>query len=58
MNEMPSSLQEEAGSIIQTHHGGGDNIGHSGPGTMNINKAAGDFYQSHNTGPVTFGGKK
>jgi len=58
MNEMPSSLLDEAGGIIQTHTGSGDNIGHSGPGTMNINKAAGDFYQSHNSGPVTFGGKK
>jgi len=58
MNEMPSSLLDEAGSVIQNHTGSGDNIGHSGPGTMNINKAAGDFYQSHNTGPVTFGSKK
>jgi len=58
MNEMPSSLPEDAGGVIQTHTGSGDNIGHSGPGTMNINKAAGDFYQSHNTGPVTFGSKK
>jgi len=58
MNEIPSSLADEAGSVIQTHTGSGDNIGHSGPGTLNINKAAGDFYQSHNTGPMTFSSKK
>jgi hypothetical protein len=58
MNEMPPSLLDEARGVIQTHTGSGDNIGHSGPGTMTINKAARDFYQSHNTGPVTFGSKK
>jgi len=58
MNEMPSSLQDEAGSVTQTSSGSGDNIAHTGSGTMYINKAAGDFYQSHNTGPVTFGSKK
>ena len=51
MNEMPSSLPDEAGGINQTHTGSGDNIGHSGPGTMTINKAARDFHQ-------TFGSKK
>jgi hypothetical protein len=51
MNEMPSSLPDEAGGVIQTHTGSGDNIGHTGPGTMNINKAARDFHQ-------TFGSKE
>jgi hypothetical protein len=55
MNEMPSSLPEEAGS--QTHSGSGDNIGiFGGSGSVNISKR--DFFQSHNTGPVTFGGKE
>ncbi|KAH8749774.1 heterokaryon incompatibility protein [Hyaloscypha sp. PMI_1271] len=52
---MPSSLLDEARGVIQTHTGSSDNIRYSGPGIMNINKAVGDFYQSHNTGPVSFG---
>ncbi|KAI9674629.1 MAG: hypothetical protein M1829_003711 [Trizodia sp. TS-e1964] len=53
MNEMPSSLPDQAGS--QTHSGSGDNIGiFGGSGSVNISKR--DFLQSHNTGPVTFGG--
>jgi hypothetical protein len=55
MNEMPSSLPGEAGS--QTHSGSGDNIGiFGGSGSVNISKR--DFFQSHNTGPVTFGSKE
>jgi hypothetical protein len=55
MNEMHSSLPDEAGS--QIHNGSGDNFGiFGGSGSVNISKR--DFYQSHNTGPVTFGGKE
>ncbi|CZR68133.1 uncharacterized protein PAC_18032 [Phialocephala subalpina] len=39
MNEMPSSLPDEARGVIQTHHGGGDNIAHLGPGTLKNYKA-------------------
>ncbi|KAH8782070.1 hypothetical protein BGZ57DRAFT_886228 [Hyaloscypha finlandica] len=53
MNEIPSSLPDEAWGIIQTHTG----IRHWGSETINIRKAPGDFYHSHNTGPATFGGK-
>jgi hypothetical protein len=34
MKEMPSSLTDKAGSVIQTHSGSDDSIGHTGPGTM------------------------
>jgi hypothetical protein len=55
MKDMPSSLRDEAGS--QTHSGSGDNIGiFGGSGSVNISKR--DFFQSHNTGPVTFGSKE
>jgi hypothetical protein len=55
MNEMPSSLPGEAGS--QTHSRSGDNIGiFSGSGSVNISKR--DFFQSHNTSPVTFSSKE
>jgi F0F1-type ATP synthase delta subunit len=57
MNDMPSSLPDEAGSFIQTHSGSGDNIGHTG-GTMNIHKGRGDLYHNVISGGATFGGKK
>lgn len=44
MNEMPPSLLDEAGSFTQTHSGSGDNIGHTGPGIMNLHKGTGDLY--------------
>ncbi len=58
MNEMPPSLQDEARSVIQTHSGSGDNIGHTGPGTMNIHKGSGDLYHNVISGGATFGSKK
>jgi len=58
MNEMPPSLPDEARSVIQTHSGSGDNIGHIGPGTMNIHKGSGDLYHNVIGGGATFGSKK
>ena len=58
MNEMPPSLPDEARSVIQTHSGSGDNIGHTGPGTMNIHKGSGDLYHNVISGGATFGSKK
>ncbi len=58
MNEMPPSLPNDAGSLIQTHNGSGDNIGHTGPGTMNIHKGSGDLYHNEISGGATFGSKK
>ena len=49
MNEMPSSLQDETGGVIQTNRDGGDNFANVGPGTMNNYKAARDMH---------FGGKE
>ena len=57
MNEMPPSLPDEARSVTQTHNGSGDNIGHTGPGTMNINKGEGVFYSNTIAGNATFGSK-
>ena len=51
MNELPSSLPEEAEGVVQTHSGSGDNIAHGGQGTLNVNKAVRDFHQ-------TFGSKE
>lgn len=58
MKEMPPSLPDEPRGVIQTHSGSGDNIGHTGPGTMNINKGKGDFYNNNITGDAIFGSKK
>jgi len=57
MNEMPPSLPDEARSVIQTHSGSGDNIGHTGPGTMNIHKGSGDLYHNVISGGANFGSK-
>jgi hypothetical protein len=54
MNEMPSSLQDEAGGVTQTHSGSGDNIGHSGSGNI----YAGESHHNQNTGDVNYGSKK
>ena len=54
MKEMPSSLTDEAGTVVQTHSGGGDNIAHSGPGNI----YAGDSHHNQNTGDVHYGSKK
>jgi hypothetical protein len=48
MNEMPSSIPDEAGGVIQTNRDGGDNFANIGLGTMNNYKAARDMH---------FGGK-
>ena len=55
MNEMLPSLPDEAGGFTQTHSGSGDNIGHTGPGTMNIHKGSGDLYHNVISGGATFG---
>jgi hypothetical protein len=44
MDEMPSSLQDEGGGVIQTNRDGGDNFANVGPGTMNNYKAARDMH--------------
>jgi hypothetical protein len=49
MDEMPSSLPNEAGGVNQTNRDGGDNFANVGPGTMNNYKAARDMH---------FGGKE
>ena len=49
MNEMPSSIPDEAGGVIQTNRDGGDNFANVGLGTMNNYKAARDMH---------FGGKE
>jgi len=58
MNEMPSSLPDEAKSVIQNHSGSGDNIGHTGSGTLNLHKGSGDLYHNVISGGATFGSKK
>ncbi|KAF2193138.1 NACHT-domain-containing protein [Zopfia rhizophila CBS 207.26] len=55
MNEMHPSLPDEVGNVIQTHSGSGDNIGHTGPGTMNLHKGSGDLYHNVISGGATFG---
>jgi hypothetical protein len=49
MNEMPSSILDEAESVIQTNRDGGDNFANVGLGTMNNYKAVRDMH---------FGGKE
>jgi hypothetical protein len=49
MDEIPSSLQDETGGVIQTNRDGGDNFANVGLGTMNNYKAARDMH---------FGGKE
>ncbi|KFZ24680.1 hypothetical protein V502_00841, partial [Pseudogymnoascus sp. VKM F-4520 (FW-2644)] len=50
MKEMPSSLTDEAGTVAQTHSGSGDNIGHSGSGSI----YARDAHHNQNVGNVTY----
>jgi hypothetical protein len=56
MKEMPSSLTDEARTVAQTHCGSGDNIGHSGSGSI----YARDAHHNQNVGNVTYdyGSKK
>ena len=49
MNEMPFSIPDEAGSVIQTNRDGGDNFANVCLGTMNNYKAVRDMH---------FGGKE
>jgi hypothetical protein len=58
MNEMPSSLQEEAGNIIQNHYGGGSNIGNTGVVAQYNHTGSGDVYHNAISGNASFGGKK
>ncbi|KFY80333.1 hypothetical protein V499_00801, partial [Pseudogymnoascus sp. VKM F-103] len=51
MKEMPTSLTDEAGTVVQTHSGSGDNIGHSGSGNI----YAGDAHHNQNSGDVNYG---
>jgi len=53
MKEMPSSLPEETGSLNQKHSGSGDNIAHSGSGSIYAGKA----HHNQNTGNVVYGSK-
>jgi F0F1-type ATP synthase delta subunit len=57
MKEMPSSLTDEAGGVVQTHSGSGDNIGHWGSGILNINKPTRDIIQNYNTSGANLGSK-
>jgi hypothetical protein len=54
MNEMPSSVTDEAGSVTQTSSGGGDNILHSGSGNL----YAGESHHNQNIGDVNYSSKK
>ncbi len=58
MREMPDSLPLEAESVTQIHSGRGDNIRHTGPGTMNIHKAKGDAYHNVINSTANFGSRK
>lgn len=49
INEMPSSIPDEARGVIQTNRDGGDNFANVGLGTINNYKAARDMH---------FGGKE
>jgi hypothetical protein len=44
MNEVPSSIPDEAEGVIQTNRDGGDNFANVGLGTMNNYKAARDMH--------------
>ena len=56
LNEMPSSLPDEAGDAIQTHTGSGDNIAHTGRGAQH--NGTGDLYHNEIKGDAHFGSKK
>lgn len=49
MNEIPPSISDEAGGVVQTNRDGGDNFANVGLGSMNNYKAARDMH---------FGGKE
>ena len=56
MKEMPSSLQEETGSVTQNHHGSGNNNANTGGGAMHT--GTGDLYHNEIRGNAHFGSKK
>jgi F0F1-type ATP synthase delta subunit len=59
MKDMPSSLEEETGDVLQQQHSGsGDNIGATGGSTQNIHKGTGDQYHNEIAGDAHFGSKK
>lgn len=56
MNEMPSSLQDEARSVTQSHQGSGNNIANTGRGAQH--NGTGDLYHNEIKGDAHFGCKK
>ena len=56
MNQMPSSLQEETGSVTQNHQGSSNNNANNGRGSQN--NGTGDLYQNEIRGDAHFGSKK
>jgi len=56
MEEMPSSLQEEMGSVTQNHRGSGNNNANTGRGAMHT--GTGDLYQNEIKGDAHFNSKK
>lgn len=56
MDEMPSSLQDEDGGIIQNHQGSGNNNTNTGRGAQY--NGAGDLYYNEIRGDAYFGSKK
>ena len=56
MNEMPSSLQDEAGSVTQNHQGSGSNNANTGRGAQH--NGTGDLYHNEIKGDAHFGSKK
>ncbi|KFY46707.1 hypothetical protein V494_00371 [Pseudogymnoascus sp. VKM F-4513 (FW-928)] len=55
MNEMPSSLPDETGSVSQMHSGGGHNIANMGPGNTNNIQSGGSGKQYNIAGSAHFG---
>lgn len=58
MKEMPSSLNDETGSVSQTHSGSGHNIANTGPGNTNNIQSGGSGSQYNIAGSAHFGGEK
>jgi hypothetical protein len=56
MNELPSSLQEEAGSIVQNHYGSGNINANTGRGAQHT--GTGDLYHNEIGRDAHFGSKK
>lgn len=56
MNEMPSSLPDEAGSVTQNHQGSGNNNVNTGRGAQH--NGTGDLYHNEIKGDAYFGSKK